>query len=244
MSSCTTAARVATLVLAVSATAFTWAQDSGQALDTIVVTGSRISYHDLLDTPAVSLTVPGDYLMLSFTLVNDARSEEGRKHELYATIEKMVAASGKRFDLVYDDTYPQKLTAQNYEVPLSKEDKRPDVSKVTLLLRTAINGEPAKAEELTRALRTFVDKAERVGRTEIDAGQETALSLTHPERFRYDLMKAIAEDTTHVRTQMGAGCTMRLEGLSSRIEWARASASELLLYIPYHMIVDNCGPKS
>jgi hypothetical protein len=128
-------------------------------------------------------------------------------------------------------------------VPLAKEDKRPDVNKVTLSLRTAIHGEPGKAEEMTRALRAFVEKAERVGRTEIDTGNETSLSLTRPERFRYDLIKAIAEDTAHVRTQVGAGCTVRLEGLSSRIEWARASASELLLYIPYHMIIDNCGPK-
>jgi len=46
-----------------------------------------------------------------------------------------------------------------------------------------------------------------------------------------------------VRSQIGAGCTVRLEGLGSRIEWARASASELLLYIPYHMTVESCGPK-
>jgi len=31
--------------------------------------------------------------------------------------------------------------------------------------------------------------------------------------------------------------------LSSRIEWARASASELLRHIPWHMIIDNCGAK-
>src|SRR5436190_447228 len=103
------------------------AQDAGQALDTIVVTGSRISYRDLLDTPAVSVTRPGDYLLQPITLINDTRSEDGRKREIYATIQKMLAATGKRFELVFDDSYPLLLNAQNYQVPLGKEDKRPDV---------------------------------------------------------------------------------------------------------------------
>lgn len=217
------------------------AQDAGQALDTIVVTGSRISYRDLLDTPAVSVTRPGDYLMQPITLINDTRSEDGRKREIYATIQKMLAATGKRFELVYDDSYPLLLNEQNYQVPLAKEDKRPDVNKVALSVRTPIGGEPAKAEELTRTLRAFVEKAERVGRTEIDATGETAISLSRPERFRYDLVKAIAEDTSKVRAQLGAGCKVSIAGLSSRIEWRRVSASELLLYIPYTMTIDGCG---
>lgn len=71
------------------------AQDEGQALDTITVTGSNITYRDLLDTPAVSVTRPGDFLLLPITLVNDTRSEDGRKREIYATIEKMMGATGK-----------------------------------------------------------------------------------------------------------------------------------------------------
>jgi hypothetical protein len=115
------------------------------------------------------------------------------------------------------------------------------VNKVSLSVRTPIAGEPGKAQELTKALRGFVEKAERVGRTEIDASHETALSLSRPERYRYDLVKAIADDTTKVRGQLGAGCQVSLEGLSSRIEWRRASAAELLLYIPYHMTIEKCA---
>jgi hypothetical protein len=220
------------------------AQDDTQQLETVTVTGSRVSYRDLLDTPAVAITRSGDYLLLPITLLNDTRSEDGRKQEIYATIGKMIAASGKRFELVYDDGYPVLLNTQNYQVPLSKEEKRPDVSKVSLSVRTAIGGEPAKAQELTRALRSFVEKAERVGRTEIDVSNETALSLARPERFRYDLVKAIAEDTTRVRSQLGAHCEVSVDGLSSRIEWRRVSAAELLLYIPYHMTIQGCGESS
>lgn len=237
--------RIAAFILAaLVAPAASFAQDDTQQLETVTVTGSRISYRDLLDTPAVSIRRSGDYLLLPITLINDTRSEDGRKREIYATIEKMIASSGKRFELVHDDGYPMLLHAQNYQVPLGKEEKRPDVSKVELSVRTAIGGEPAKAEDLTRALRAFVDKAERVGRTEIDPGKETALSLTRPERFRYDLVKAIAEDTAKVRAQLGSGCRVSVDGLSSRIEWRRVSAAELLLYIPYHMAIEKCGEGS
>ncbi len=224
----------------VALTSASFAQDGGQALETITVTGSRITYRDLLDTPAVSITRPGDYLLLPITLINDTRSEEGRKREIYATIGKMIATTGQRFQLIYDDTYPLLLNEHNYQVPLAKEDKRPDVNKVGLSVRIAIAGEPAKAEEFTRALRAFIEKTERVGRTEIDAGAETALSLSRPERFRYDIIKAIAEDTAKVRAQIGSACKVSIDGLSSRIEWRRASASELLLYIPYHMNIEGC----
>jgi hypothetical protein len=35
-------------------------------------------------------------------------------------------------------------------------------------------------------------------------------------------------------------CEVALDGLNSRIEWQRVSASELLLYIPYTMTVGDC----
>lgn len=213
----------------------------GAALDTITVTGSNITYRDLLDTPAVSVTRPGDFLLLPITLVNDTRSEDSRKREIYATIQKMMGATGKRYDLIYDDSYPLLLTTQNYQIPLGKDEKRPDVNKVSLSVRTAIDGKPGEAQELTRALRAFVEKAERVGRTEIDISKETALSLSRPERYRYDLIKAIADDTTKVRAQLGESCKVTVEGLSSRIEWRRVSAAELLLFIPYHMTIQDCG---
>jgi hypothetical protein len=234
-------ARVALLLAFLAATAA--AQDGNQSLETIVVTGSRISYRDLLDTPAVSITRPADYLLLSITLVNDTRSEDSRRNEIYATIQKMLHQTGKRFQLEYGgDAFISELTDQNYRIPLEKDEKRADVNKVSLYVRTSINGDAGKAEELTQALHDFVTKAERVGRTEIEPDKETALSLARPERFRYELIKAIADDTEKVRATLGAGCDVSLDGLSSRIEWHRVSASELMLEIPYKMEIKGCRP--
>jgi len=154
----------------------------------------------------------------------------------------MAAAAGKRFQLVHGDTFLTVIGPGGEKIPLDKDDKRPDVSRAKLFVRASIGGDPSRAEALTRDLRDFVANAERVGRTEIDVDAETALSLTRPERFRYELVKAIADDTANVRAELGAGCAVSIEGLSSRIEWQRVSASELMLYIPYTMKIDGCAP--
>lgn len=221
------------------------AQTESERLETIVVTGSRIGYRDLLDTPAVSITRPGDYLLLAVELVNDTRSVDGRRDEIHATIRKMITAAGSRFEIVHGDSYVTRLDTSNFKVPLESagEDKkeRPDTSRVSLFVRTAIAGAPDKAEALTQALREFVERTERVGRTEIDVEKESALSLSRPERFRQEIIRAIADDTAQVRTLLGEGCEVAIEGLGSRIEWQRVSAAELMLYIPYTMEIRGCG---
>ena len=218
------------------------AQDGSERLDTIVVTGSNISYRDLLDTPAVSITRPGDYLLLRVTLTNDTRSEKGREDEIQATIRKMLANAGSRFELVYGETFVPRIDAAA-RLPLERDEKRPDVSKVSLFVRTAIDGAPQRAAEMTRALRDFVARSERVGRTEIDADKETALSLNRPARFRLELIRAIAQDTSSIRSELGTSCDISINGLGSRIEWQRVSTSELMLYIPYTLEIHGCGTQ-
>jgi hypothetical protein len=211
------------------------------SLESIMVTGSRISYRDLLDTPAVAITRPGDYLLLPLNLFNDTRSEQGRKDEIHATIQKMLARAGQRFEIVHGSTFTVRLDKDNYRIALDNDAKRPDANQVALFLRTSIGGQPERAEEMALALRAFVEQSERVGRTEIEAAGETALSLNRPERFRHEIIKAIAEDTDQVRRTLGQGCKVSISGLSSRIEWERVSMSELMLYIPYSMDIGECA---
>lgn len=169
------------------------------------------------------------------------RAEQGRKDEIHSTIQKMLARAGQRFDIVHGETFTTRMNQDNYRIPLDTDAKRPDVNQVSLFVRTAIAGKPELADEMTLALHAFVEKAERVGRTEIDVAKETALSLNRPERFRHEIVKAIAEDTRKVREVLGDGCKVLISNLSSRIEWERVSVSELMLYIPYTMDISECG---
>lgn len=214
------------------------AEDEGYALDRIEVTGSRISYRDLLDVPAVAITKRGDYLSQGFTLVNDTRSEAGRRNEVDATVRKLISRAGKRYAVIHDDGYAQTLKPDSPPLTLIEDPKRPDTSRIQLRVRVDIDGDdPTQIERL----RDFLRQTPMVGRTEIQLDPDTALGMRRPERYRYELIDAIATDSQRLRKTMGEGCEVALEGLNSRIEWERVGPLELLLYVPYSMTVEGCG---
>lgn len=219
-----------------------YAQDGGEAseLDSVMVTGSRISNEDLDGTPAIAITKKGDYLLQKITLINDTRSEEGRKQEIYATIEKILAKTGGDYQLLSVESYSAVLNKNNYKIDLSKDSSRPDVSRVTLYIRANIAGNTEDGETLVSRLRSFARDSVKIGRTEIEVDKSTALVMNKPERYRYEVIAAISEDSKKITAGLGAGCEIKLSRLDSRIEWGRASATELLLYIPYSMEISGC----
>ncbi len=215
-------------------------QDTDDALDSITVTGSRIGYSDLLDTPAVSLTKPGDYLLQTIVLSNDSRDAEMRKREIHDTISKLISSAGSRYVVFHVDEYRIALNRDNDRVDLEEDDKRPDTNLVSLQIRVGIGGDPAKAEEIIAEMRRFIRGADKIGRTEIDIRGDTALVMNKPERFRYELIDAIAKDSKRLMDAMALDCKVEIDGLSSRVEWERASAAELLLYIRYSVTIADC----
>lgn len=196
------------------------------ALDRIEVTGSRISYDDLLDTPAISLTKRGDYLSQSITLINDTRDAAGRRQEIHGTIDKLIARAGSTYTVLHGDTYPVILDRSNHEVELEDDGKRPDVSRVELQVKVALDDASVDGAKQIHALRRFVQDTPKVGRTEIDLSDETALGMNKPERYRYELIAAIAADSHRVGGSIGAGCRIDLEDStagSSGSGWGRWS---------------------
>ena len=219
------------------------AQDGGSQLDRIEVTGSRITYEDLVGTPAISITRPGDYLLQELKLVNDSRDEAMRERELHETIAAMLAGAKGRYELLHGEAYRVQLDATNHRVEVEADAKRPDTSALTLYLRTAVGPEPAGAEARIRALRGFAQEAKRVGRTEIDLVGDTALGMNRPERYRHEVLAAIAQDAQRVTNTMQLDCKLSLDGLHGRLEWQRVSAGELMLYIPYELIIEECRTR-
>jgi uncharacterized lipoprotein YehR (DUF1307 family) len=217
------------------------AAEQGNSLDTVVVTGSRISYRDLQDTPAISIIRKGDYLLQQITIINDSRSEDSRKQEIYATIDRMLAQAGSRYQILSGEEYRIALDKSTSHVELQIDTKRPDVSHVDLYVRVSVDGDASAGDASIQSLRGFIKAAAKVGRTEIDMTAETAIGMNKPERYRHDLISAIAEDSHLVGAELGNDCRIELTGLNDRIEWQRVSAVELLLYIPYTMKVTGCS---
>jgi hypothetical protein len=218
-----------------------YAEDEASSLERVEVTGSRISYRDLLETPAISITKQGDYVLQAITLVNDTRNKEARNQEIYATVEKLLSRSGNKYKVLQDDAFRTLLDRTNYKVELQEDSKRPDVSKLRLQIRMDIEGSPSQSEKLIRALRDFVKETPKIGRTEVDLDADTSLGMNKPERYRYELIEAISNDSQKIAAVLGTGCKVQLDGLNSRIEWMRVGATELLLYVPYSMAVTECS---
>jgi hypothetical protein len=232
-------ALLATLLVATAASA----QDEGSVLDRIEVTGSRISYDDLVDTPAVSITRPGDYLLQPILLTNDSRAENDRRRELQQTVAQLVEAGGGQISVLYGDDYRVTLTRNASDIELAKGD-RPDTSTVALSLRAELKGDPGAAAALAERLRDFARKAAMSGRTQVELVGGTAIGMNRPERFRYDIVAAISKDTAEVTKALALDCRISLDGLNNRIEWERVSAGELLLFIRYSMVVDDCRMRA
>jgi hypothetical protein len=216
------------------------AQDDGGAqLDEVVVTGTRISDEDLALMPAVAITRRADFLALSVTLENDTREAEARKRELHETLRTLVADAAKQgMSLAYGDEYLIPVTAANYQLPLSS-GSRSDTSRVELYLKRPLGPTDNVAAEIAR-LEAFVDKARVVGRTLVNADDDIALSVVNPERYRFDIVAAIAADARKLQAAAGTGCRANLSGLGSRVSWERTDEAELTLYLPYRVEITDC----
>jgi hypothetical protein len=59
-------------------------------LEEIVVTGSRVESYDM---PAIAVVKQADFLVQNIRLINDSRSPDLRRQEIFGTIERMLASA-------------------------------------------------------------------------------------------------------------------------------------------------------
>ena len=124
------------------------AQDE-ESLDEVMVTGSRISYADLDELPAATVTKPGDYLALSVTLVNDTRDPDKRQRELHDSIRSMLRQAGAIEVRGPDkDEGDLPLAEQRLDLQFDEDPSRADVSTITLKLRVKVIPAPTAVRSL------------------------------------------------------------------------------------------------
>jgi hypothetical protein len=70
------------------------------------------------------------------------------------------------------------------------------------------------------------------GRTEIFTGN-LGLSIRNPEKYRYEVVQAVAEDVKKLREAFGDTFEIVVSGLDARLKWERSSVSEIELFLPY-----------
>src|SRR6185437_6999939 len=105
----------------------------------LVVTGTRMSEYDPVQTPQVTLIKRADNLVTKVTVICDTRELSQRREELKSTLRNMIRAAGKdsRITLgvgdevvgAFDETMLDEVI-----VP----DTKADTSRATVLVKTAV----------------------------------------------------------------------------------------------------------
>jgi hypothetical protein len=202
----------------------------------IVVTASRV--RGVVDAapsmPAVTLRRTADFAVQRVKLTGDTREAARRRDEIYAMIRGAIDLQGKYgIELSTGTLVVEPLTIANYrDLPLQKDDDdRADTETTTFLVKTRLApGMDAKAalDRITK----FVAAVPSVGRAELKAEGDMTLSVVKPEQYRGAIVDLIAADALANATKFGSDYGVEVRGLDRPVEWARASLTEVFLYLP------------
>lgn len=218
------------------------AQSAGA--EEIVVTAARIrADQPPPPLPAVVIRKRADFLLQSIELINDTRDAKARENELYQTLRGLAAAAAKTpgLSLAWQNGFLMPITERDYQIPLQPDDERDDASRVVLYIKYALTPQ-SDVPRAVKTLAAFVDDAKMVGRSSIEPLGDVALSIVNPERYRPEVVQAIAASVKDLQQAFGAACKVRvgLGDFSNRLQWQRSDVSELTLYLPYRMSVEGC----
>jgi len=225
------------LALLALAPAAAFAQEESMA-EQIVVTGSRIQRDDdEARLPVIGLKRVADFAVQRVTIVGDTREEQKRRDEIFAMARNAIELAGRRgdVDLATGATSVEPLTLANYRnLPMSS-DGRPDTDSVSFLIKTKLTGTDAKAA-LDR-IAAFIKAVPTVGRAQMSASGELTLSIVGPDQYRGQIVDLVAADARATAARLGPDYGVEASGLDLPVEWARASLTEVFLFVPYRYTV-------
>lgn len=216
------------------------AQDSGNAeLEEVIVTGSRVSGYGTM--PAVTLARTADFLVQNIRLVNDSRAPNLRRQEIVRTIADLMrlAERSSNIELSYGKGFLVPIDLTDESLELIEDEDRTDTSYVDIYVKVKFDPRQDAREQIG-TLRKFIEASPNAGRTELEPQGDIGLSIISPERYRYDIIRAIAAETRRLADAAGRSCKVSLGGLEGRVQWQRTSVSELTLFIPYEVKVSDC----
>jgi hypothetical protein len=227
------------ILTAVSATLLTtpsMAQDLER--QEIVVTGSRIDQDDYSDAmPAVGLRRDADFLVQQVAIRGDTRDITERRKEIRSMLTDAIRRADKAgVELAYGDYILTRLTAENAEDITMVRDNRPDSEIVTFLVKAKLGGVQT-GEAAQKQIEQFIDSVPEVGRAQMNEWGDSTLSIVGPDSFRPQIAEQIAQDSQAMARRIGDGYAVEIEGLNMPVQWARSGPGEVLLYIPYRLVI-------
>jgi hypothetical protein len=207
------------------------------ATQEIVVTGSRVEQDGYArDMPAVGLRRTADFLTQEVVISGDTRDPKQRAAEIRQMLDKAVRLAAQRgVQLAYGDYVLTPLTLANMDDLPLQNDNRPDSQKVSFLVKAPLGTESGATAQ--KRIADYIEAVPEVGRAQMDESGDSSLSIVGPDQYRLQIADKVMEDGRALAAKMGPGYGVTVEGLNMPVLWTRAGPSEVLLYVPYKLVV-------
>ncbi|HEY0116135.1 MAG TPA: hypothetical protein VGB54_10470, partial [Allosphingosinicella sp.] len=225
------------------------AQDINQG--EVVVTGSRSrqvyidprtntaieTEEDASGLPAVGLRRRADFALLPVIVAGDTRERDQRREEILTMVRSALALAARSgIELAIGDFFVVPLTADNYRTLNFLGDGRPDSERVAFFIKTRLGASGDEANQAITRLEQFIRSVPAAGRAEMRASGPLTLSIVAPDQYRSQILDLIAQDARAIAARFGPQQQVEAHGLDRPVEWRRAGATEVFLYIPHRMI--------
>ena len=210
----------------------------GLGMSEVIVTARRNeAQHYSSNMPAVGLQRTADFVLQEVTVSGDTRDKDQREAEIYDMIKGAIAtAAHSGVQLAYGDHTVEPLTLESYRELTLQKDNRPESEKVSFLVKAPLSS-VMNARAAQARITAFVKSVKAVGRAQIEQSDDMTLSVVAPDKYRGAIADVIAADAKAMAARLGDGYAVEIEGLNRPVEWARSGLSEVLLYIPYKLVI-------
>ena len=204
----------------------------------VVVTGSRIEQDDYSrEMPAVGLRRSADFLVQSVVIRGDTRDPTQRRREIRTMLTDAIKrADAMGIELAYGNYILTRLTLANVGEISLMNDNRPDSERVTFLAKARLGGTQT-GEAAEAQIERYIESVPEVGRAQMDEWGDSTLSIVGPDSYRAQIAQEIAKDSLAMAQRLGDGYAVEIEGLNMPVQWSRAGPGEVMLYIPYKLVV-------
>jgi len=213
-----------------------FAQDTGA--QEIIVTAQRRQSNDYsVDMPVVGLRRAADFAVQEVTITGDTRDADRRQDEIYRMLANAItAAPHAGVQIASGNETLQVVTMQNYRSLSLEKDSRPDSQKLSFLVKAPL-GAGSDAKTAQAKIEAFVKMVKPVGRALMETSDDLTFSVVAPDQYRGAIADIIAADAKAMAAKLGDGYGVEIEGLNRPVEWARSGLSDVLLYIPYRLVI-------
>ncbi|MEM1086546.1 MAG: hypothetical protein AAGH90_02375 [Pseudomonadota bacterium] len=205
--------------------------------DAIVVTGMRIDADSERsgEIPNIRLRVPADFVLFEASFVNADLEPNTRKSDLGQAFDAVLEADAARADIqlsLGDSEQSFPIESVTFDEIYSPYGQR---SSFNLAMRVDVRDGDTYDDVRVRA-ESFMESIQEFGRVQYYIDDEQYIGLRNPERYRPDLIAAIADEVDTLDKAFKAS-EITVFGLEKKTITQPTGALSLDVYIPYDLTI-------